>query len=207
MPSGDDCVIYKLIGTSSSVWIPYAENIGVSKVFKLSSQVYVKSVSHFDKNQYPNNEVIDCYLYVLKVSDSIDPQNVSFPLIDNKNVLSYKKSFSKNIQISITESNQIKYEGIIYYSVDYQINSNAQWENACSSNPSNLIQLKLPIEAKSIKVRVKASDSIGFTSENYIETPTMELIDINKKCSHSYCNRQLVLAFIFTTLHTPGYQS
>ena len=98
----------------------------------------------------------------------------------------------------INESNEIKYEGIIYYSVDYQINSNTEWKNVCSSNPSNLIHLRLPLEAKSIKVRVQASDSIGFTSENYIETPIMELIDINKKCSASTCNYRLSLYLIFT---------
>ena len=204
--SGNDCIKYKL-GIGSLPMLPYATSIGISKVIKTSSKVYVKSVSHFDKNQYPNNDIHENYLYVLKGSDSIDPQNITFPLIDNNKILSNKQSSSKNIQISITESNKIQYGGIIYYSVDYQINSNTQWQNACSSNPSNLIQIRLPMEAKSIKVRVKASDSTGFISQNYIESPTMQIIDMKRKCSHSYCNRQLVLAFIFTFILIPGYKS
>ena len=202
--SGNDCIKYNLYRSGIK---PSATSIGISKIIKTSSKVYVKSVSHFHENQYPKNGIYDNYLYVLKGSDSIDPQNINFPLIDNNKVLSNKQSSSKNIQISITESNKIQYGGIIYYSVDYQINSNTQWQNACSSNPSNLIQIRLPIEAKSVKVRVKASDSTGFIIQKYIESTTMQIIDINKKCSASTCNRQFVLSFIFTFILTPHYKS
>ena len=171
---------------------------GVAKVFKSSTKTYLKKVSSSNENSYQNNQINGDYLYVLNGTDSIDPDNINFQLINNNKVLAYSKFFSKIIQIFINESIRIKYEGTIYYSVDYLINSNTEWENAILSTQNTLVQLKLPIQTKYFKVRVKASDSIGFTSNNYIATEKMELTDMKMKCSSSECSRKLLLTFIFT---------
>ena len=109
-------------------------------------------------DSYPTNGEKNSFWYVYQGEDSIDPTAVSYTETD---VVA-----NDTISITITPSSSIKYGGSVYYLIETETDGK-RWIQETEAS-ANTIQLTIPDGAISWRVRVHATDKLGFTSPDFI---------------------------------------
>lgn len=136
-------------------------------VYKLAKR---QTQGEFDTNVsgtqslYPNNGVSGSYWYVLSGSDSIDPISVS-------TVVDRWLCIGQQLTITASPSTSIQYGGTISYQYQVQLNDGG-WTNIGSKTTATSINYTVPDGTTSIAFRVQASDNMGFTSADWIQSET-----------------------------------
>ena len=122
------------------------------------------SVAGSTSSQYPSNGVSGEYWYVYSGTDSIDPVSISTPV--NKWLY-----IGQQLTITASPSTSIKYGGTISYQYQVQLNDGS-WTNIGSKTTATSINYTVPDGTTSIAFRVQASDNMGFTSADWIQSET-----------------------------------
>lgn len=113
---------------------------------------------------YPNNGVSGSYWYVLSGLDSIDPVSIS-------TVVDRWLYIGQQLTITASPSTSIQYGGTISYQYQVQLNGGS-WTNIGSKTTATSINYTVPDGTTSIAFRVQASDNMGFTSADWIQSET-----------------------------------
>ena len=113
---------------------------------------------------YPNNGVSGSYWYVYSGSDSIDPTSIS-------TVVDRWLCIGQQLTITTSPSTSIQYGGTISYQYQVQLNGSS-WTNIGSKTTATSIDYTVPDGTTSIAFRVQASDNMGFTSADWVQSET-----------------------------------
>lgn len=166
---------YMGVGSSTNLTELYGNNCtigfdpGIGLVVKedISSTISTRSsqgstsygnVSSASSSAYPSNNYSDSYWYVLKGDDCIDPSAVTY---DESTLVA-----GQTVTVTISPSTSNTYGGTITYQVEVNVDETG-WE-VVTQTTSTSIHLDIPADAVSWRVRVIASDDMGFTSADYV---------------------------------------
>ncbi len=119
----------------------------------------VEYVSSSNSSAYPDFDVSGNHFYSLSGSDSIDPTAITYSKNDPKQ--------GETITATITPSSNI-YGGTIYYKYQYSANGGSSWVDAGTKTTETSQSFTVPANAVQFRVRVQASDNMGFTSTTYV---------------------------------------
>ena len=125
---------------------------------------YVTSAA-FD---YPNDGPSGGYWYDSLLAHAADPSNVAIP---------QSITGGETIQIVVTEntnSNLHKY-GTISYDYQYRLNGGS-WQTLTRSTDTTE-SLEIPAGTTSVQVRVRVRDNLGFISEDWVASETVEVFN------------------------------
>lgn len=145
---------------------PTATYIGYSyfSVGYTSSGSCIARVSSGNSNSYPTNGIHNGFLYRNRRSDNIDPTDISYPATFLP---------GNTITVSITAPNPVYTEangypqtGSVSYEYQYSANNGA-W-TALTVTSSKSTTYSVPTNVTSIRFRVRAKDTIGYTSADWI---------------------------------------
>ena len=119
-------------------------------------------VSNARASAYPNYGVSGSYYYIAETQDKIDPTKVTIPDFI---------SFGDTITITVTPSEDAVASsyGSISYRYEYSTNNGGSWQ-LINTTTSTTQQFTVPEDATRLKVRVRSSDNIGYTSADYVES-------------------------------------
>lgn len=119
-------------------------------------------VSNARASAYPNYGVSGSYFYEAETQDNIDPTKVTIPDFI---------SFGDTITITVTPSEDAVASsyGSISYRYEYSTNNGGSWQ-LINTTTSTTQQFTVPEDATRLKVRVRSSDNIGYTSADYVES-------------------------------------
>ena len=123
---------------------------------------FISKVSAASSAQYPIRGVSGDYYYERLGSDSIDPSAVSIP--------SVIRGADGLFTITVTPDVNT-YGGTISYRYEYSTDGGTTW-TATATATATQQEITIPAGAPTIKVRVRASDDMGFTSSAYIASNT-----------------------------------
>lgn len=114
--------------------------------------------------QYPSNGVSGSYWYVYQGQDSIDPVSIEAPVTNWLYI---------GQQVVVTASPSISkvYGGTVSYQYQVQINGGS-WTNIGSKTTATSVNYTIPEGTVSIAFRVQASDDLGFTSTDRVQSET-----------------------------------
>lgn len=127
---------------------------------------YNATVSSNKRNAYPNGGKSGSYWYTYKGSDNLDPSAVTIPSTING---------GDTISISLTPSTGKVYTGTTNYQYSYKFGSGNWTDLATSSNTS--YSLLVPEDTVSVQARVRAIDNIGFVSNDYVQSSSVNVIN------------------------------
>lgn len=152
-------------GGDGTVWL-YAD-----KDTRYYTQTAVKDelrgyVSSNNVNSYPNNGMSGSYWYDSLLAHNIDPQAVAIPSTING---------GEAIMITVTESaNQYLHTyGTIRYQYQYRLDGGSWTTLATTTETSQ--ELLVPAGTDTVQVRVRVQDNLGFTSNDYVTSETVEV--------------------------------
>lgn len=120
-------------------------------------------VSSARSSEYPSYDLDDDgYFYYAEDQDIIDPTKVTIPDFI---------SFGDTITITVTPSEDAVASsyGSISYRYEYSTNNGGSWQ-LINTTTSTTQQFTVPEDATQLKVRVRSSDNIGYTSADYVES-------------------------------------
>ena len=120
-------------------------------------------VSNRSPSAYPSFDLDDDgYFYEAETQDNIDPTKVTIPDFI---------SFGDTITITVTPSEDAVASsyGSISYRYEYSTNNGGSWQ-LINTTTSTTQQFTVPEDATRLKVRVRSSDNIGYTSADYVES-------------------------------------
>ena len=122
----------------------------------------VSWVSDARASAYPNYGVSGSYYYIAETQDNIDPTKVTIPDFI---------SFGDAITITVTPSEDAVASsyGSISYRYEYSTDNGGSWQ-LINTTTSTTQQFTVPEDATRLKVRVRSSDNIGYTSADYVES-------------------------------------
>lgn len=122
----------------------------------------VSWVSDARASAYPNYGTSGSYFYEAETQDNIDPTKVTIPDFI---------SFGDTITITVTPSEDAVASsyGSISYRYEYSTNNGGSWQ-LINTTTSTTQQFTVPEDATRLKVRVRSSDNIGYTSADYVES-------------------------------------
>ena len=123
----------------------------------------IENVSGTSNSTYPTDAISGSYWYTYQGNDIIDPNGVTLSLSGT------------NVTATVnTRSNT--YGGTISYQYEYSINGGATWTTVATTS-STSYNMAIPSNAKSIIVRVKAQDNYGFTSNTYLYSNGISIVN------------------------------
>ncbi len=126
---------------------------------------------------YPSNDYRGGYWYEYAYYsgnryDNIDPTAISIP--DTINANDY-------ITVTITPNTAGNANSGMgtntYYTYEYKFGSSGSWTQFQRATTSTTATLQIPAGTKSVQVRARASDTLGFTSTTYVTSQTVEVIN------------------------------
>ena len=120
------------------------------------------------QSQYPANGVSGSYWYVYQGSDSIDPVAVNL----SQSIGLY---VGLPITISVDPSTSKVYGGTVSYQYQVQINNDGQWITLGTTTETSY-PYTIPIGATNLQFRVLASDDLGFTSTDYVNSASVSVV-------------------------------
>ena len=127
-----------------------------------SQGTFISDISSNSSTAYPKEtggaELGD-FWYTYKGSDSIDPTAITYSKNDPKQ--------GETITATISPSSNI-YGGTIYYKYQYSANGGSSWVDAGTKTTETSQSFTVPANAAQFRVRVQASDNMGFTSTTYV---------------------------------------
>ncbi len=136
---------------------------------KTQKDSFLGIVSSQNKSEHPDDDYYGSYWYTYKGSDSIDPISVSIPeSVEGKN----------GITATVTPSTSKIYEGTITYRYEYSINNGSSWTLSKETTATSL-KIAIPTNAKTIQVRARAADDMGFASGTYITSSVAATVTWN----------------------------
>lgn len=149
-----------------AVWIYHTKETRyyTAKEVKGGFLWYVTSAA-FD---YPNDGPSGGYWYDSLMGHAADPSNVAIP---------QSITGGETIQIVVTEntnSNLHKY-GTISYDYQYRLNGGS-WQTLTRSTDTTE-SLEIPAGTTSVQVRVRVRDNLGFISEDWVASETVEVFN------------------------------
>lgn len=115
-------------------------------------------ISSASSGAYSSNGASGDYWYVLQGSDTIDPASVTY---DESTLVA-----GETVTVTISPSTGNSYGGTITYQVEVNVDETG-WE-VVTQTTSTSVNLDIPADAVSWRVRVLASDDMGFTSTDYV---------------------------------------
>lgn len=126
---------------------------------------YLDQRSHASSGYYPSNDEDGGYYYVRQGSDQVDPTAVTVPDdIDD----------GTTIQISITPNTGKTFGGTISYTYQYRYNGGS-WQTLTTTAVT--ASLAVPKDQyKTLEVRVRAQDDMGFTSNTWVSSGSKTII-------------------------------
>ena len=136
-------------------WTLWADGFYLSKDKGSTSYGNISSAS---SGAYPSNGVFGDYWYVSAGSDTIDPSAVTY---DESTLIA-----GQTVTVTISPSTGNTYGGTITYQVEVNVDETG-WE-VVTQTTSTSVNLDIPADAVSWRVRVLASDDMGFTSTDYV---------------------------------------
>lgn len=116
------------------------------------------NISSASSGAYPSNGASGNYWYVLQGNDCIDPSAVTY---DESTLVA-----GQTVTVTISPSTSNTYGGTITYQVEVNVDETG-WE-VVTQTTSTSVNLDIPADAVSWRVRVLASDDMGFTSTDYV---------------------------------------
>lgn len=126
--------------------------------FAMAAGALIEKVSSSSPSAYPTDGVSGDYWYKYLGSESIDPTAISYDIAKAKG--------GKSVTVTLTPA-ALTYGGTIQYQWQYQVDV-AAWTNADAATTSTSKSFTVPKGAESFRVRVQASDNMGFTSSDYV---------------------------------------
>lgn len=134
----------------------------VNGEYRQSPGSFIAYVSSASASAYPNYGVSGGYYYIAETQDNIDPTKVTIPDFI---------SFGDTITITVTPSEDAVASsyGSISYRYEYSTNNGGSWQ-LINTTTSTTQQFTVPEDATRLKVRVRSSDNIGYTSADYVES-------------------------------------
>ena len=121
------------------------------------------TISSISSSTYPTDGTSGSYWYTYQGSDVIDPNGVTLSL-SGSNVAATVNAHSNS------------YGGTISYQYEYSTDGGSSWTTAATTS-NTTYNISIPSNAKSIIVRVKAQDNYGFTSNTYIYSNGITIIN------------------------------
>lgn len=131
---------------------------------KAVSSGFVKGATYYglfssvSSGTYPTNGKSGNYWYVKSGQDSIDPDSVTY---DESTLIA-----GQTVTVTISPSTSNTYGGTITYQIETNVDETG-WE-VVTQTTSTSVNLDIPADAVSWRVRVLASDDMGFTSTDYV---------------------------------------
>lgn len=150
-------------GRSGNYWYVY-QGSSTSQ----SAGSYVEDVIGSTESQYPANGVSGSYWYVYQGSDSIDPVAVNLSQSSGLYV-------GLPITISVDPSTSKVYGGTVSYQYQVQINNDGQWITLGTTTETSY-PYTIPTGATNLQFRVLASDDLGFTSTDYVNSASVSVV-------------------------------
>ena len=127
---------------------------------------YLDQRSHASSGYYPYDDEDDGYYYVRQGSDEVDPTAVTVPDdIDD----------GTTIQISITPNTGKTYGGTISYTYQYRYNGGS-WQTLTTTTAVTASLAVPKDQYKTLEVRVRAQDDMGFTSNTWVTSGVKTII-------------------------------
>lgn len=114
--------------------------------------------------QYPSNGVSGSYWYVYQGQDSIDPVSIEAPITNWLYI-------GQQVVVTASPSVSKVYGGTVSYQYQVQINGGS-WTNIGSKTTATSVNYTIPEGTVSIAFRVQASDDLGFTSTDWVQSET-----------------------------------
>lgn len=126
---------------------------------------YLDQRSHASSGYYPSNDEDGGYYYVRQGSDQVDPTAVTVPDdIDD----------GTTITISLTPNTGKTFGGTISYTYQYRYNGGS-WQTLTTTAVT--ASLAVPKDQyKTLEVRVRAQDDMGFTSNTWVSSGSKTII-------------------------------
>lgn len=150
--------------------LAYDVNYGTPNIYNTGVSTgqgsYNSTVSSNKSNAYPNGGKSGSYWYTYKGSDNLDPSAVTIPSTING---------GDTISISLTPSTGKVYTGTTNYQYSYKFGSGNWTDLATSSNTS--YSLLVPEDTVSVQARVRAIDNIGFVSNDYVQSSSVNVVN------------------------------
>lgn len=149
----------------------------VYKLTKLQTQgSKIDDISTPTSGQYPSNGVSGSYWYVYQGQDSIDPVSIEAPVTN---------WLYTGQQVVVTASPSVSkiYGGTVSYQYQVQINGGS-WTNIGNKTTATSVNYTIPEGTVSIAFRVQASDDLGFTSADWIQSETYTVSEYEPGIKH-----------------------
>lgn len=119
-------------------------------------------------NAYGNESVFGGYYWRYLGSDSIDPTAVSYSNTEPR--------AGETITVTVTPAKSL-YGGTVSYQYQYAVNGGA-WTNSGGKTTSVTKELTVPNGSAQFRVRVIASDDLGFTSTTYVYGANLPVVNM-----------------------------
>lgn len=127
---------------------------------------YIDQRSNASSRAYPSNDESGGYYYVRQGSDEVDPTAVTVPDdIDD----------GTTIQISITPNTGKTFGGTISYTYQYRYNGGS-WQTLTTTTAVTASLAVPKDQYKTLEVRVRAQDDMGFTSNTWVTSGVKTII-------------------------------
>ena len=124
----------------------------------------IGDISTPTSGQYPSNGVSGSYWYVYQGRDSIDPVSIEAPIANWLYI-------GQQVVVTASPSVSKVYGGTVSYQYQVQINGGS-WTNIGNKTTATSVNYTIPEGTVSIAFRVQASDNMGFTSADWIQSET-----------------------------------
>ena len=125
---------------------------------------FVDNVISGSASAYPSNGSSNGYWYVYQGQDSIDPVSIE-ALVTNWFYI------GQQVVLAASPSVSKIYGGTVSYQYQVQINGGS-WTNIGNKTTATSVNYTIPEGTVSIAFRVQASDDLGFTSADWIQSET-----------------------------------
>lgn len=149
--SANNAICISMIDQDSDTYDYYV--LGIVKVHSTTATGQSSKVSSGNSNAYSGDD------YEYLGSDSIDPLSISYPTTGKKP--------GDSITVTVTPGSNT-YGGTIQYL--YQYNTGSGWFDIRTTTDLS-VGFNIPNNATSIQFRVRAQDTWGFTSDDYVTGP------------------------------------
>ena len=127
---------------------------------------FIDYVSSSNSDQYPSNSDQGGYYYVRQGSDQVDPTAVTVPDdIDD----------GTTITISLTPNTGKTFGGTISYTYQYRYDG-GNWQTLTTTTATSTTLSVPKDQYKTLEVRVRAQDDMGFTSNTWVSSGSKTII-------------------------------
>ena len=133
------------------------------------SKTYLGNKSSQSREAYPDDGMYSYDYYVYEGSDNIDPISISY----SKEELESGES----VKVSVSPRSNT-YGGTIYYQYSYSSNGGESWVNI-GETTETVKTITVPDGIEQFQIRVRASDNMGFTSDDYVAGANLPVFQLN----------------------------